>query len=72
MLEERLQDYFELSVESPYMLVTAPVKEELRLTGTEQSITEDIYSIINRKRSTLPAITHVDLQCKNSICNRGH
>ena len=64
VLEERLQDYFDLSVESPYMLVTAPVKEELRLTGTKQSIAEDIYSIINRKRSTLPAITHVDYSAR--------
>lgn len=63
VLEERMQDYFELSSDSPYMLVTAPVKKELRLT-TEQSITEDIYSIINRKRSTLPAITHVDYSAR--------
>ena len=27
---ERVADYFELAVESPYMLLVAPVKKELR------------------------------------------
>lgn len=60
VLEERMQDYFDLSCGSPYMLVTAPVKEGLRLPIPEDGSEEDIYSIINRKRSELPAITHVD------------
>ena len=64
VLEERMRDYFELSCSSPYMLVTAPVKEELRQATVKEEPAEDIYSIINRKRSTLPAITHVDYSAR--------
>ena len=64
VLEERIQDYFDLESSSPYMLVTAPVKDDLRLMTTQESVPEDIYSIINRKRSTLPAITHVDYSAR--------
>ena len=64
VLEERMRDYFELLCSSPYMLVTAPVKEELRQATVKEEPAEDIYSIINRKRSTLPAITHVDYSAR--------
>jgi carbamoyltransferase len=58
---ERVADYFELEVESPYMLLVAPVREELRyplgpgLSGLE---------LLKQKRSTLPAITHVDYSAR--------
>lgn len=71
VLEEKMQDYFELLCNSPYMLVTAPVKEALRLITTEEIITEDIYSIINRKRSKLPAITHVDYSARIQSVTEG-
>ena len=58
---ERVADYFELDNESPYMLLVAPVKKELRrdaspkITGLEQ---------LKEIRSTLPAITHVDYSAR--------
>ncbi len=64
VLAERAEDYFDLACDSPYMLITAPVREELRLTTDEDVGAEDIYSIINRKRSVLPAITHVDYSAR--------
>jgi carbamoyltransferase len=59
-LEERVADYFELDRRSPYMLLVAPVREERRLpaSGDEREI--DIHEWVNRKRSDVPAITHVD------------
>ena len=38
VLRERVADYFELDVDSPYMLLVAPVRKErrLRLTEAEQ------------------------------------
>lgn len=53
--------YFELDQDSPYMLLVAPVKEEMLLStdGAEQ-MPEDMISIINRERSLIPAVTHVD------------
>lgn len=70
VLKERIGDYFELEEESPYMLLVAPVKKEIR--ETENSYLEndqdnediDMLNVINRKRSELPAITHVDYSAR--------
>lgn len=70
VLKERISDYFELEEESPYMLLVAPVKEEIReRTGGyyeyEQSDEDiDMLNVINRKRSELPAITHIDYSAR--------
>jgi carbamoyltransferase len=58
---ERVADYFELDVESPYMLLVAPVKKELcREVSPEIKGLERLKEI----RSTLPAITHVDYSAR--------
>jgi carbamoyltransferase len=59
-LEEKLGDVFELDRASPYMLLVAPVRKERRLppVGDEQEL--DLTEWVNRPRSDLPAITHVD------------
>lgn len=59
-LEERVEDYFELDRPSPYMLLVAPVQPSRRLplTGDEHEL--DMIDRVNRPRSDLPAITHVD------------
>jgi carbamoyltransferase len=64
---ERVADYFELDVESPYMLLVAPVKKELRkplpanVTGLD---------LLKAERSTLPAITHVDYSARIQTVER--
>ncbi|MCL4180184.1 MAG: carbamoyltransferase [Verrucomicrobia bacterium] len=54
---ERLADYFELDVESPYMLLVAPVRQSLRrpTDPTAQGLDR-----LKQIRSTIPAVTHVD------------
>ncbi|HEV2693947.1 MAG TPA: carbamoyltransferase [Verrucomicrobiae bacterium] len=54
---ERVADYFELDAESPYMLLVAPVKSELR-----REVSPNVQGLdrLKEARSTLPAITHVD------------
>lgn len=70
VLKERIADYFELEEESPYMLLVAPVREELRTASggyfeDERSTGDiDMLNVINRKRSELPAITHVDYSAR--------
>jgi carbamoyltransferase len=58
---ERVADYFELDAESPYMLLVAPVKKELR-----REVPSDVKGLDRLKeiRSTLPAITHVDYSAR--------
>jgi carbamoyltransferase len=60
VLAERVSDYFEMDVASPYMLLVAPVKESLRVPMTAEQ--ERLWGIekLNVPRSQVPAITHVD------------
>ena len=60
VLWERVSDYFEQDAPSPYMLIVAPVRENLRIDLTDEQ--QQLFGIekLNLKRSELPAITHVD------------
>ncbi len=67
---ERVADYFELDTDSPYMLLVAPVKPELRkplptnLTGID---------LLKAERSSLPAVTHVDYSARiQTVSPEGH
>ena len=64
ILRERVGDCFELNEESPYMLLVAPVKEALRLGGQEKGSGNDFMMRLKTRRSTLPAITHVDYSAR--------
>jgi len=58
---ERVADYFELDVESPYMLLVAPVRPELR-RPTPPGVTG--LELLKTLRSTIPAVTHVDYSAR--------
>jgi carbamoyltransferase len=64
---ERVADYFELEVESPYMLLVAPVKKELCC-----EVSPEVKGLDRLKeiRSTLPAITHVDYSARIQTVER--
>ncbi len=64
-LEERTSDFFELDRPSPYMLLVAPVKAERCIPpqGDERGL-EDLTAWVNRPRSDVPAITHVDYSAR--------
>jgi carbamoyltransferase len=64
---ERVADYFDLNVESPYMLLVAPVKKELC-----RDVSPEIKGLDRLKeiRSTLPAITHVDYSARIQTVER--
>ena len=59
-LEERAAEYFELDRPSPYMLLVAPVRAERRLPPRGDEAGLSIEQWVNRERSDLPAVTHVD------------
>mgnify|MGYP003643752461 CR=1 FL=1 len=64
VLAEDVSDYFEQDVESPYMLLVAPVKESLRRDMTEEERALFGIEKLNISRSTIPAITHVDYSAR--------
>ena len=64
VLEHRAQDYFNVTDESPYMLVVAPVREERRLPMPETE--GEMWGIdrLNVPRSDIPAVTHLDYSAR--------
>ena len=70
VLAEDVSRYFELDRPSPYMLIVAPVREELRLPMTPEQ--ECLFGIekLHLRRSSLPAITHVDYSARIQTVHR--
>ena len=64
VLEEQAPSQFELTTESPYMLVVAPVRHDLRIPMTEEESRLFGIEKLNVPRSSLPAITHVDYSAR--------
>ncbi len=69
-LEERIGDFFNLDRPSPYMLLVAQVRPE-RCTppaGNERDL--GLHEWVNRPRSDVPAITHVDYSARIQSVSR--
>ncbi len=64
VLREDVADWFELDADSPYMLLVAPVKENLRRPMSESE--QKLFGIdkLNVQRSAIPAVTHVDYSAR--------
>lgn len=64
VLREDVGDWFEHDADSPYMLMVANIRDHLRLEMTEQD--KNLFGIdkLNVKRSSIPAITHVDYSAR--------
>jgi carbamoyltransferase len=64
VLREDLSEWFELDVESPYMLLVADVAERRRRTKTVEE--QALFGIdkLNVPRSEIPAVTHVDYSAR--------
>jgi len=64
VLREDTSKWFELDADSPYMLLVAPVREDLRRTMTEDERTLFGIEKLNVPRSTIPAVTHIDYSAR--------
>lgn len=64
VLAEKVQEWFELDSESPYMLLVAGVREDKRLPMTEEQKKLFGIDLLNIPRSEIPAITHVDYSAR--------
>ncbi|HEY0461959.1 MAG TPA: SxtJ family membrane protein [Pyrinomonadaceae bacterium] len=69
ILREKVSEFFELETDSPYMLLVAPVRENLRLALTEDE--QKLFGIekLNLRRSTIPAVTHIDYSARIQTVN---
>ena len=74
VLEEYAEDYFELNCRSPYMLLCADVQEARRKGFSLQEEVElsqgDLLPVVNRTRSDIPAVTHVDYSARVQTVNK--
>ena len=70
VLEEDVSTQFELNTKSPYMLLVAPIRKELRKEMTNKQ--KKLFGIdkLNIPRSSLPAITHVDYSARIQSVNK--
>mgnify|MGYP006137634881 CR=1 FL=1 len=64
VLSELREMYFELKKESPYMLLVAPVKKELRKHLPEDFHDKNLWERLYMDRSDLQSITHLDFSAR--------
>jgi carbamoyltransferase len=73
VLVERSGEYFDLDIESPYMLLVAPVREERRLPTDRAAFDagdDDLLAVVRQARSDVPAVTHVDYSARVQTVRR--
>ena len=72
VLRERAHEYFELEPhqESPYMLLVTGVAEEARIPLASDSKSLEGIEKLQLTRSTIPAVTHVDLSARVQTIDR--
>ena len=70
ILEEDLSNWFDIDVESPYMLLVANLKSEKKVEMTNEQ--KNLFGIdkLNIKRSEIPAVTHVDYTARIQTVNK--
>ena len=70
VMADRVGEYFELDRPSPYMLLVAGVREELRTPMTLEQ--QRLFGIekLNVPRSSIPAVTHVDYSARVQTVHR--
>ncbi|MBI5676970.1 MAG: carbamoyltransferase [Planctomycetes bacterium] len=70
VIKERVSDYFEFDKESPYMLLVAPLKKEIRRGMSEEE--QNLFGIdkLNVVRSSIPAVTHIDYSARIQTVNK--
>ena len=64
VLREDVDKWFNMNVDSPYMLLVAEILEDKRITMSDEE--KKLFGIekLNIKRSDIPAVTHVDYSAR--------
>jgi len=70
VLEEDIEEYFDLDRPSPYMLLVAPIREDRKIPLPERYQERALYERLYFLRSDLPAITHIDYSARIQSVSR--
>ncbi len=70
VLEEDIQEYFDLDRPSPYMLLVAPVQNKRRKQMPADYDQMKMYERLYQLRSDVPAITHIDFSARIQSVNK--
>ena len=70
ILREDLSEWFDLNVDSPYMLMVSNINKNKSIKMTEDQ--KNLFGIdkLNIKRSEIPAVTHVDYSARIQTVNK--
>ncbi len=70
ILKEDLEEWFDINVDSPYMLMVANINNNKKIEMTKEQ--KKLFGIdkLNIKRSDIPAVTHVDYSARIQTVNR--
>ena len=70
ILRENLSEWFDLNVDSPYMLMVSNINKNKAIKMTEDQ--KNLFGIdkLNIKRSEIPAVTHVDYSARIQTVNK--
>ena len=70
IIKEDLNEWFDMNVDSPYMLLVANIKSEKKFEMNEGQ--KKLFGIekLNIKRSEIPAVTHVDYSARIQTVSR--
>ena len=70
VLREDLSNWFDLNVDSPYMLIVSNIKKQKKIEMTDEQ--KKLFGIdkLNIKRSEIPAVTHVDYSARIQTVSR--
>lgn len=71
VLKEKAREYFDFYGESPYMLLTVPVAPDQCVPASENVQRQGLEQL-KTKRSTIPAVTHVDYSARVQTVTREH
>ncbi len=64
VLKEDVESWFEMNIDSPYMLFVANIKKEKILQLSEDDKKKFGLDLLNIKKSIIPAVTHVDYSAR--------
>jgi carbamoyltransferase len=70
ILKEDLSSWFDMNVDSPYMLLVANINSDKKIEMNEEQ--KKLFGIdkLNIKRSEIPAVTHVDYSARIQTVNK--